>query len=420
MQRKTVFLKLSIIVFTASIMLFIACQKKSESPGTNQNISGNYELILKSNTKTLSDLYHIISLKHNGTTITGTVAFHNSSVPGIISGTVNEGALSFTVDNGTDGTVFSFTGSFNPLTIPSMIVGSATFAGQTIQCILQATQGINVDSICNSLVTNPYIFTKVNSATIPGGAPVIFVHGMGANLKCWIGTSGLGPTYDLVNELSSTFKANHDIWLFQYNWKDSIIINGRALRDSVTRYGLSSPILIGHSMGGLVSRAYIVSGGPVSKLVTLGTPHLGTQLVELINIPIFCMFNFPGPRNMAPQPEGKFIKMIHESPIDIANRSKYYAISGQMSGGYVTIGGVPCWRWAIYPDDWYSSIDKLGYFLFKGLIPFPDNDGLVPVNSALFTGNGVTNPLPVQQWVDHFNLICPTHAPNILNYINTL
>ena len=401
-------------------LIFSGCKKKSADSVENGNISGNYELVLKGQATGAPDIYHILTLIHSGKSVTGTISLHNSASMGVISGSASEGLLTFTVDMGLDATLFSFTGSFDPLLKPSLISGTVTSMGQTVQATLQATVGINIDSICNSLPTNPYIFTKVNTAPNPTGAPVIFIHGMGANLKCWIGTSGLGPTYNLVDTLSAAFKAKHDIWLFQYNWKDSIIINGRALKDSVERYGLVNPILIGHSMGGLVSRGYIASGGSITKLITLGTPHLGTQLVELIDIPLVCVMNFPGPRNMMPAPEGKYIKYILDSPLDIANRNKYYAIGGQITGEFAMIHDVPGWKWAIYPADWYSLIDKVGYFLFKGLSPFPDNDGLVPVPSALFNGAGVNNPLQLQQWIDHFNLICPAHAPEILSFINTL
>ncbi|MCX6277319.1 MAG: alpha/beta hydrolase [Bacteroidetes bacterium] len=413
-------IKQATIVIALIALIFSGCQKKSADPVENGNIGGNYELVLKGQAVGSPDIYFILTMIQSGTSVTGTISLHNSATTGVILGSASGGLLSFTVDIGLDASPFSFSGSFDPLSKPSLISGTVAYLGQTVQGTLQATLGINADSICNSLATNQYIFTKVNSATNPTGVPVIFIHGMGANLKCWIGTSSLGPTYDLVNELSPAFKAKHDIWLFQYNWKDSIIINGRALKDSVELYGLINPILVGHSMGGLVSRGYVASGGSISKLVTLGTPHLGTQLVELIDIPLVCMMNFPGPRNMMPAPEGKYIKYILDSPLDIANRSKYYAIAGQIKGEFATINGVPGWKWAIYPADWYSSIDKLGYFLFKGLYPFPDNDGLVPVPSALFSEPGVSNPLQVQQWIDHFNLVCPAHAPQILDYINTL
>ena len=414
-------MKQLILIFATIAIVICGCKKKTSDPVPNGNVAGNYEYIMKGQTAGAPDKYYMITLIQSGTAVTGTILVHNSAAEGVLSGSVSGGILSFSVDMGLKATSFSFTGSFDPLTKPSIINGTVTSVGGAIQGTLQATLGGNLGSNwCNQLATNDYIFRKVNSATNPTGPPVIFIHGMGANMLCWIGTSGLGPAYNLVDTLSTAFKAKHDIWLFQYNWKDSIIINGRALKDSVERYALVNPILIGHSMGGLVARGYIASGGTITKLVTLGTPHLGTQLVELIDIPLVCMMNYPGPRNMMPAPEGKYIKYILESPLDIAQRSKYCAIAGQITGYYAMINDVPGWKWEIYPADWYSLIDKVGFFLFKGLVPFPDNDGLVPVPSGLFDKGGVNNPLPLQQWIDHFNLICPKRAPQILQFIETL
>jgi pimeloyl-ACP methyl ester carboxylesterase len=47
--------------------------------------------------------------------------------------------------------------------------------------------------------------------------------------------------------------------------------------------GASQLILVGHSMGGLVARAYLRRFGirRVAKLVTLGTPHSGSRLARL-------------------------------------------------------------------------------------------------------------------------------------------
>jgi hypothetical protein len=38
----------------------------------------------------------------------------------------------------------------------------------------------------------------------------------------------------------------------------------------------------------------------------------------------------------------------------------------------------------------------------------------------LFEGAAVNRPLPVQFWLDHFHLIKPLHATQIMQYINTL
>jgi triacylglycerol lipase len=47
--------------------------------------------------------------------------------------------------------------------------------------------------------------------------------------------------------------------------------------------GCDQVILLGHSMGGLVARAYLQrhGGAPVAKMITLGSPHHGSQLAVL-------------------------------------------------------------------------------------------------------------------------------------------
>lgn len=120
---------------------------------------------------------------------------------------------------------------------------------------------------------------------------------------------------------------------------------------------------------------------------------------------------------MLPVPKGRYIQLILDSPLDIANRSKYYAIEGQITGEWESTENSSFWLWH---ENWYSAIDKTGFALFQLLPPVPDNDGLVPVPSGQFDGGGVNNPLPLQQWVNHFHLIKPDRAPQIMDYINSL
>ncbi|MEI6172371.1 MAG: hypothetical protein WCR01_01365 [Bacteroidota bacterium] len=410
------------LIIAIIAVVFSGCKKKTEDPVANGNVAGNYEYIMKGQTAGAPVKYYRITLMQSGVSANGLISVHNSAAEGVVTGSVNGGVLSLSADFGQAATPFTFTGSFDPSKKPDRIGGTVTSEGikfqATLQAIVEEDAEFNIDSICQGLLaTNKYVLTKVLSAVNPTGPPVIFIHGMGGNMSNWNNTKTPNSPYNMVSQLSATFRAKHDVWLFQYNWKDSIIINGRALKDSVERNGLVNPILIGHSMGGLVARGYVASGGTITRLVTLGTPHLGTKLVDDIDCPLVCMMNFPGPRNMLPAPKGKYIQLILDSPLDIANRSKYYAIAGQITGEWESTENSSFWLWH---ENWYSAIDKTGYALFQLLPPVPDNDGLVPVPSGQFDGGGVNNPLPLQQWIDHFHLICPMYAPQIIDYINTL
>jgi pimeloyl-ACP methyl ester carboxylesterase len=396
MKTKTLLSKITPLAMLLGLMIIviISCKKKTEDPVTNSNVAGHYELMMKSQTAGESDLYYNMTFTQTNGVVTGDIALNDTgvSISGTVSGNVNNGVFNLTADLGNSIHSFSFAATLSEGSSPAIISGNVTrgmakSATASFGANLVATDDWHC--VANYHV-NPHIFMVVSTAANPTGPPVIFVHGMDGNMHNWD---------TIVMNLSAEFKAKHNVYEYQYNWKDSIIINGRQLKHDIDSAGFSQPpILIAHSMGGLVSRGYIVSGGAITQLVTLGTPHLGTPLVNLINF--VCVANYPGPRNM--YPSDGYIQYIKNHPLDIANRSKYYAIEGRMSGTWVMILGKNTWVWA---ESFYASIDKLGFHLFSKLFPLDENDGLV-------------NKL--QEWVDHFNLIKPKRVPQVMEYINTL
>ena len=232
---------------------------------------------------------------------------------------------------------------------------------------------------------------------------MIFIHGMTGDLTNWD---------DVIINLTSEFKQKHDVYLFQYNWKDSIMINGGILKDSVITAGLTNPILVSHSMGGLVARAYIAKGGEIARLVTLGTPHLGSPLAKLANI--ICFMNYPGSQDI--RPDGGFIQNLLLNTNDIQNRSKYVLFGGQMKGKFKIVNWKLKWVWS---EDYYDMVDKVGYDAFV-LFGSPPNDGLVPITSGFFEGYNVLERRPLLEWVDHKNLRNPAISTEVQSYINSL
>jgi len=65
---------------------------------------------------------------------------------------------------------------------------------------------------------------------------------------------------------------------FGYDWRLSNTINAERLRDFINASGQSSVSVVAHSMGGLVAASYVEKYGAakIKKLITLGTPYLGT------------------------------------------------------------------------------------------------------------------------------------------------
>jgi hypothetical protein len=254
MKHKYFFLTMALIGFVA-----FSCSKL-EDPTPTADISGHYELKMKGQTTDDPDKYYYMTFTHLGTTVTGDVAVIDSGdlVEGVVTGTVVDGNFNLTIDLGGAEHSFTFSGSHDPGSqSPSSITGTISHNQKksSAATTLQGTIFNISDWHCQDTVhLNHYVFRKVWSAPNPSDPPVVLVHGMTGAMTNWD---------TVVMNLSETFKAKHDVWEFQYNWKDSIHINGRALRNSVNLHGLVDPIVVAHSMGGLVSRSYVANGGKI-------------------------------------------------------------------------------------------------------------------------------------------------------------
>ena len=112
------------------------------------------------------------------------------------------------------------------------------------------------------------------------GTPILLVHGYVCNRGLWVALrrrladAGLGPVYTVT--LAPLF-GGIDVLVRKLDAKIEAIC---------AETGAASIMIVAHSMGGLVARAYLVQRRPqissrISKLVTLGSPHHGTQLARL-------------------------------------------------------------------------------------------------------------------------------------------
>ena len=89
------------------------------------------------------------------------------------------------------------------------------------------------------------------------------------------------PLIDRLGQLGYS-EANHYFSVFFYDWRRPLAENAARLQahiDQVQAATAASQVdLVGHSMGGLVARAYVQSdlyGADVAHLATLGSPHYG-------------------------------------------------------------------------------------------------------------------------------------------------
>lgn len=110
------------------------------------------------------------------------------------------------------------------------------------------------------------------------GIPVLLVHGFFSNagfwwdMKRWLRRHGVSNLYTM--NLEPLF-GDLDPMADQLE---------RRIREVLVRSGTEQLVLVAHSMGGLVCRAYLArhGGDRVRRMVTLGSPHNGTLLARLL------------------------------------------------------------------------------------------------------------------------------------------
>lgn len=121
----------------------------------------------------------------------------------------------------------------------------------------------------------PFRRFRQRPATAPRALPVLLVHGYGCNSGYW------GP---LSRVLAAAGITHHALDLEPVcgsidQYLPALDTAIRALRAAS---GQQRIVLVAHSMGGLVARAYLRRHGAahIAKIITLGTPHHGTALAN--------------------------------------------------------------------------------------------------------------------------------------------
>ena len=123
--------------------------------------------------------------------------------------------------------------------------------------------------------TMPFRTFSTCAARHPEGLPVLLIHGYGCNSGYWHAMS------------KSLMKANithHAVDLEPViGGIDEYVPTVHAAVENLCREtGHDRVVIVAHSMGGLVARAYLRDHGTrrVAKVITLGTPHHGTGLAH--------------------------------------------------------------------------------------------------------------------------------------------
>jgi pimeloyl-ACP methyl ester carboxylesterase len=106
-------------------------------------------------------------------------------------------------------------------------------------------------------------------------APLLLLHGYGCNSGYW---AALTPLLDAARISHVTLDLEPMLGQI-----DGYVPAVRAALEALcAATGARQAIIVGHSMGGLVARAYLRAHGAarVARVITLGTPHHGTRLAD--------------------------------------------------------------------------------------------------------------------------------------------
>ena len=106
--------------------------------------------------------------------------------------------------------------------------------------------------------------------------PVLLIHGYGCNSGYW---AHLTPLLDAARISHATI----DLAPVTASMDDFVPLVEEGVRALLAATGAARVVIVAHSMGGLVARAWMqdVSRGRVARVITLGTPHHGTSMASL-------------------------------------------------------------------------------------------------------------------------------------------
>ena len=227
--------------------------------------------------------------------------------------------------------------------------------------------------------------------------PIILIHGWqsGLDLACKEPHKTVWKNFIDYFFSDDDLKEQFVLFSYRYDSDHAIKDNAKELRDKIDEiFGSVEIVLIGKSMGGLLAHTYFQKyngKSKVSKLITLGTPYHGSPLVQAVkgliyitekelefgagialSIDPFLALATPGTFDLSWDNFDNNVRILSGNEVltdinsDNSNFSIYTAFGGYMN-----------------PESTHPSKYDGGFIINK-LLSYTENDGVVPVVSALY------------------------------------
>lgn len=221
--------------------------------------------------------------------------------------------------------------------------------------------------------------------------PIVLAHG-------WTGWDNIGPLEYFFQVPGHLGDHGYPVYVSQVDKYNSSIVRSGQLAEQVdevlSAWRARKVNLVGHSQGGIDSRAVVSThgyGNRVSALVTIGSPHQGTYVTDLalglvpggVDQALFFLFNFLGAVTADEQAdaEASFYSLSEEYMQEVFNpenpddpRVTYISYTGETCAAEdFLVPGNDC-------NDLVDPLILVGYEILK--VARGKNDGLVPYESA--------------------------------------
>ncbi|ESU31607.1 hypothetical protein G3A_15755 [Bacillus sp. 17376] len=200
-------------------------------------------------------------------------------------------------------------------------------------------------------------------------APIVFIHGYNSSASVWWNGNDMYQTA-LANGYQTAFI---DLYSEKDMWDNGAMLAGK-LKQIYEYFGNKKLVMVGHSKGGVDTQTALVHYGAhqyVSNVITLSSPHRGTQLSDLAHSSsAWWLAALLGNNNDATR------------SLQTGNMSYFRSITDSHSNvsknRYYTLGG---YKWGSFGSALYWG----GLYLSS----YGSNDGVVTVASSRLTGGTI-------------------------------
>lgn len=200
----------------------------------------------------------------------------------------------------------------------------------------------------------------------------------------------------LVNVLESNgYQEGTDLFVFSYDWRlkgtENVTLLASAIEEIKVKTGAQKVDIIAHSMGGLLSKYYLINNSSIDKFIDIATPHVGS------------------PKAFKTVMFGETIGTSHLFGLIGVNSERIKIISQNMASIYELIPS----KKFVDSNNYVYDLDDIDQNNIRGKLSYDQtndflkNSGRNPllIDQAKYFHNQIDNVNPINYGVDTYNIV---------------